>query len=496
MTQLNNRARPFRPLTVQAHYITLLCLLGLCAIWLAKVQSTKFLLSIPWIAVGGFILLMMLAIKKESKLARITLLIFLPSVLYAHASNINSSLQVYNSLYNQKVELIGIVQDDAAYNNYGDLEFSIANVNFAGDGSYLPGKLRIRTKQNVAVYRGDHILVTGTLKPILGAKTGSISYSTVIVTTHPDSKLEEVRLRFFATIYSSLPEPHASLGLGFLAGARASIPKTLQDQLSTVGLTHIIAVSGYNLTILVIAISKLGGFLSKYQKLLLSLTLISLFLLITGFSPSIVRAAIVSFISLICIYYGRKLSALNIILISGLITASVNPVYLWDDLGWWLSFLAFFGVLILAPAFTSLIYKKKEPGLISSICIESFSAQLVTAPLIAHVFGTFSIISLVANLAVLPWIPAIMLLVFLVGAIGMIRPSWGLILGALPKIIMTPIIIIIEKLASVSWASTQLKLSQLGMLACYAFILLFLDISYKKQRSNNLESKQSLIMRL
>jgi competence protein ComEC len=495
MTQSDRTARNFRPLSVQGHFITLLCLAGLGAVWLAKMQGTESLFDISWITFTLVVSLLLLTINKGSSLGRLILLIFLPLVLYAHASAINSSLKVYNSLYDRKVELTGIVQDDAAYNNYGDLEFNIADVKFAGDGSFLPGKLRIRTKQNVAVYRGDQIFVTGTLKPVLGAKTGSISYSTVVVTNHPGSKLEDIRLKFFATIYSSLPEPHASLGLGFLAGARASIPKTLQDQLSTVGLTHIIAVSGYNLTILVMAISKLGGFLSKYQKLVLSFILIFLFLLITGFSPSIVRAAIVSCISLVCIYFGRKLSALNIILISALITASVNPVYLWEDLGWWLSFLAFFGVLILAPTITSLIYKKKEPGLISSICIESFCAQLVTAPLIAHVFGTFSIISLVANLAVLPWIPAIMLLVFIVGSVGMIKPTWGLVLGSLPKIIMTPIIVIIEKLSSLSWASTQLKLSQLGMLACYGFILGFLIISKNKVRDRKAVDYIPLIMR-
>jgi competence protein ComEC len=296
-----------------------------------------------------------------------------------------------------------------------------------------------------------------------------------------------LRLKFFASVYSSLPEPHASLGLGFLAGIRATIPQGFQDQLSTVGLTHIIAVSGYNLTILIVAIGRFGKRLSKYQKLLISLSLMLIFILITGFSPSIVRAAVVSFISAICAYYGRKISALNIILISALLTSAVNPVYLWQDLGWWLSFLAFFGVLILAPLLQQIIFKDKEPGLIFAICLESFSAQLVTAPLISHVFGTFSVVSLLANALVLPWIPAIMLLVFIVGLVGIYFPGLSLILGSLPKLLITPIIIIIEKLSSLGWAAIGLKLSQPTMLGCYLAILYFIALRSRAEYRSRIQ---------
>lgn len=390
---------------------------------------------------------------------------------------------VYEPIFGQKVELFGTVQDDAAYNNYGDYEFNITDVNFAGGGKFLPGRIRIRTKLNTSVYRGDRLFVSGTIKPALGARTGSISYAEVEVIRSEPSSLEQIRLKFFQSVYSSLPEPHASLGIGFLAGVRSSIPKDLQDRLSRVGLTHIIAVSGYNLTILVMAISRLGKKLSKYQKLILSLSLIFTFLLITGFSASVVRAALVSLISLSCAYYGRRISPLNVILITAAITASVNPVYLWEDIGWWLSFLAFFGVLILAPVIKKKIYKDREPKLIAAIVIESLSAQLLTAPLIAHIFGTFSVISLLANILVIPWIPIIMLLVFTFGVVGMVSPDLALILGTFPKIIITPIVLIINKLSDLSWASTQLKLSQFGMIFTYLSIILFIKLS----RSDNQE---------
>ena len=104
---------------------------------------------------------------------------------------------------------------------------------------------------------------------------------------------------------TALPEPNASFGLGILVGQRNNLPTELYQQMIMVGLVHIVAVSGYNLTILVRAVGRLKLF-SKYQQLILSLLVIAAFLLVTGFSASIVRAAIVSTLGLIAWFYGRK----------------------------------------------------------------------------------------------------------------------------------------------------------------------------------------------
>lgn len=425
-------------------------------------------------------LISFLVFIKKPKIGRLFIFFLTTSFLYINSSNFQYSLKVYQSLFGKTVSLMGQVQDDAAYNQYGDYEFNITKVSFIEDGQYLPGRIRVRTKQNTAVYRGDKIFVEGKLKPALGSRTASISYATLEVLDSEPSTLEQYRLKFFSSVYSSLPEPHASLGIGFLAGVRSSIPKDFQDQLSRVGLTHIIAVSGYNLTILVLAVGKLGKKLSKYQRTVLSLALIMVFLLITGFSPSVVRAAVVCLISIGCSYFGRTISPVNIILISAAITSGFNPTYLLEDIGWWLSFLAFFGVLVLAPAVTGLAYKNKEPGLVSSIMIESLCAQITTAPLIAHIFGTFSLVSLLANVLVVSWIPLVMLLVLVTGVFGIFNQDIARYLALLPKVILTPIVLVIEKLSALPWASLQLKFSQLGMLSCYVLIVAFIRISRRR----------------
>jgi len=104
-------------------------------------------------------------------------------------------------------------------------------------------------------------------------------------------------------VQSALPEPLASFGMGLLIGQRNTLPQEISQDLLMVGLTHIIAVSGYNLTILLRSAEKVSGKRSKRMATLLSLALIGIFLLFAGTSASIVRAAIVSLLSIAAGYY-------------------------------------------------------------------------------------------------------------------------------------------------------------------------------------------------
>lgn len=96
----------------------------------------------------------------------------------------------------------------------------------------------------------------------------------------------------------SLPEPLASIALGLLVGQRNTLPANLTQALLMVGLTHIIAVSGYNLTILLQAARKLLGDHSKVLSTAAALVLVFGFLLVAGASASIVRAAVISILGL------------------------------------------------------------------------------------------------------------------------------------------------------------------------------------------------------
>ncbi len=333
-------------------------------------------------------------------------------------------LAVHRSLQHHKVVLIGRATEDAVYGQRYQLEFSISDVQVTKPRrTALVGNVTVRGFGEPAVYRGDIVQVSGSLFPTRGNNLASVSFAELHVLQHDSSWVNQLRRNFAAGMQSALPEPVASFGLGLLIGQRSTLPEQNAQQLRHVGLTHIIAVSGYNLTVIVIACRRLLVKRSKFQATFVCLALIGLFLLITGSSPPIVRAAIVSLLSIGTWYYGRKIRPLVLLLLAAAITVVANPIYLWGNVSWYLSFLAFFGVLVLAPLITKRLFGDKEPSMLLGILIESICASVVVLPYILFTFGETSLVSLLANVLVIPFIPLAMLLSVAAGVAGMIVPA-------------------------------------------------------------------------
>jgi competence protein ComEC len=255
--------------------------------------------------------------------------------------------------------------------------------------------------------------------------------------------------------------------------------------LSAVGLTHIVAVSGYNLTILVNVVHRIGGKKSKYRSLLFSLGLIAAFITITGVSASIARAALVSGLGLIAWYYGREIRPLLLIVLSAAITALINPLYLWSDIGWYLSFLAFFGILLLAPLISKRIFKAKEPNFLWSLLIETIAAQTMTLPLILYIFGRLSVLALVANALVVPFIPIAMVLSLIAGLAGIFLPMFAGWLVWPAKWLLMYMIDIATTISRFPHALVAVQLSWVQLVICYGFIIGVLLVLWHRQPAKN-----------
>lgn len=364
------------------------------------------------------------------------------------------------------------------------MEFHVGSLN-QGKKS-LPGRVLVNSRKKTAVSRGDVVQFTGKLKETKGtSRQGLLTVSDVVVIWRNTGILEKLRARFFKSVLTVIPEPYGGLGLGYLLGFRATISKTLKDQLAITGLTHIIAVSGYNLTILVQAIRRLFGKRSAYQSVVYAWLLLFGFIAVAGGSPSINRAAIVCGFSLLAWYYGRAFKPLVLLLLSGAITALLNPLYVWGDPGWYLSFLAFAGILILAPLVTAVLFNKKTAPIITQIFIETLSAQLLTIPYTLYLFGGVSVIAPFANVLVLPFIPIIMLFIFIVGCVGMVAPTVALWVAILPRALLTLQVWLIEKLSTVPFAHIEFTISAFDMVVLFLLIACLILFLYRvNQRIN------------
>lgn len=390
---------------------------------------------------------------------------------WARGASYAQAAQGYTALAKQQVIIVGRAADDGVYGQRYQLTFPLSHLQVvAPERLQLPGSITVSGFGAPSVRRGDMVQVRGQLYPTRGNAQASISFGTLAVLQSKPSMIDALRHRFIAGVESALPEPEASFGLGLLIGQRSTLPPDVAQQLLMVGLTHIIAVSGYNLTIIVLAARRLFGRLSKFQYTAAALALIGLFLLITGSSPSIVRAAVISALSLAAWYYGRTIKPLVLLLVSAAVTALWQPLYVWGNVSWYLSFLAFFGVLVLAPLVkTRLFGNAKTLGLLGAVLLESLCAEAMTMPYVLHIFGQFSTVALPANMLVAALIPLAMLLTLAAGVAGMVLPALAGWLAWPASALLTYMLDVVKLLSRLPHAFLQhLAFSLSAMLLSYA----------------------------
>lgn len=385
----------------------------------------------------------------------------------------------YKSLYGQQISVYVTAREDAVYSERRQFVFSATNIELEQPQSKkLVGNIEVEGFGVPMVYKGDRLLVSGKLFPKRGDNVAGFRFANMQVVQTGQSKIDVLRRKFSAGMQNVLPEPLASLGLGILIGQRSTLPDDLTKQLSEVGLIHIVAVSGYNLTVIIYFSQRLLQKRSRFQAFVVSNTLIVLFLLVTGFSPSIVRAAVVSGISLVMWYYGRTMRPLMILLLAAVVTAGWNPLYIWSSIGWYLSFAAFFGVLVLGPLLHErFVPKKLQSRLLPQVLTETLSAQICTIPILLYIFSTFSLVSVFANLLVVPFIPFVMLAALVAGIYGMVGPFLlGGVLVLPARIMLSYIVEITQLFSMIPHASISVKFSavQTGVVTLLIILLTLL----------------------
>jgi competence protein ComEC len=435
--------------------------------------------------IGLFLVLTLATYRRKSVLTAAVILILGLFIGAARGSDFLIKVDDYKDLYGKKVVVVGHVQSDGVYNTRSQLGFDLGSLKLVEPTEKeLVGRISVDGFGESAVYRGDIVQVEGKLYPTRGSKQARISFAQMDVLQRGDSKIQKARQNFVAGMYSALPEPEASFGLGLLIGQRSTLPPEVTKILKVVGLTHIIAVSGYNLTILVRASQRLFGRRSKYQAVLASSVLITTFLIITGLSASIVRAAIVSGLALVAWYFGRQFRPTLLLLFTACITALWYPIYVWTDIGWYLSFLAFYGVLVVSPLLVRRIWKVKETGSLRQIVVESICAQIMTAPLIIFIFGQTSLIGLLANVAVVPLVPFAMLFSAIAGVAGAVVPQLAGWFAWPANIILTYMLDIAQILSKVPHALVYAKAGIVELIIMYAILFAVVGVIYRKTRAD------------
>jgi len=218
---------------------------------------------------------------------------------------------------------------------------------------------------------------------------------------------------FLNLINSNYREPDASFLAGLLIGARKGMDADITLDFQKVGLSHIVAVSGSNITMVIAIIMTLLAFLPRRISFVIALISIILFTIFVGMSAAVVRAAIMGVIGLIAIHTGRTNAPLIAMLITIAIMGLWQPKMYFYDVGFQLSIFAVIGVIWVVPLLPKFLQDLPEAfGLKEAITL-TIAASISVLPISIIHFKAFSIIAPIANLFVVPIIPFACLLGFL-----------------------------------------------------------------------------------
>lgn len=386
-------------------------------------------------------------------------------------ASLQTDIAAYAPYYERSVVITGKVAEDTSLGPSGEQRLKLDRLSIGATS--LPGQVWVSTRAHADIKRGDEVTFSGVLNEGFGNLAGTMFRASLRDARRPapGDAARAARDWFAEHVRSSVPEPQASLGLGYLVGQRSALPEDLVRNLQLLGLTHVVVASGYNLTILVRLTRQLLVRVSKYLATAAAAILIGAFVLITGLSPPMSRAGLVAGLSLAAWYYGRTIHPFVLLPLSAAITVMINPLYIWGDLGWYLSFAAFGGVIVLAPLLHHFFWGGKQVGIFKRILIETSAAQLLTMPIIAYSFGQFAPLALPANLLILPLIPLAMLLTFVAGMGAVIAPALAGLAGWPASMVLHYMTSIVGWLAGLPFASGEIDFGIGALIASYAIIL-------------------------
>lgn len=280
---------------------------------------------------------------------------------------------------------------------------------------------------------------------------------------------------FIDNLSKVINEPESSLLSGILLGAKSSIDKDTTEIFRKAGLSHIVALSGYNITIVSDAVMKIFAFLPREGGFILGIFGIIFFIMMTGASSTAVRAGIMALIVILSKSTRRNYQAGRALVVAGLIMVVINPKILVFDISFQLSFLATIAIIYVAPILKNKFTYITEKNGLRDIISSTISAQILVLPLILHKMGLLSLVALPVNVLVLVLIPMTMFFGFITGIFSFIWTPLSLPFAWISWLLLAYIIKVSEIFASLPFSSIDITWFSSGMMFfCYILITVWI----------------------
>lgn len=314
-----------------------------------------------------------------------------------------------------------------------DQQQEVELVDIQTSGRRWTGKITAWLPEYPAVRVGDRLEADCRLKPYaentrrrhqMHGRVGYCGTIDVIGVTEADPGPRVVLGRIKAWVIKRLtdrfPEPQASLLIGILLGRQVPMPADVEASFRATGTSHIVALSGFNVTMIITALSaalvRLIGQRWSWPPVLFFVTV---FIVMTGASASVTRAGVMAVVVLMAKRIGRPVSMLRLLGYALVAMVWHNPLILVHDLGFQLSFLATIGLVYAAPAIHARLPIAPAAFSIRDNLATTLGAMVMTEPLLLWHFARVSLVAPIVNVLVLPLIP----LTMAAGSVALAWPS-------------------------------------------------------------------------
>ncbi len=329
----------------------------------------------------------------------------------------------------------------------------------------------------VEYLKSNNIYATGNNPKLNNVESSSKFY---------EEKINLVRENVVMKINSTFPDPHAKLLAGMIIGTREQFSQEFAKNLSISGTTHVVAVSGYNISLIINSIMSTAGYFHRRTLIYFSYFGLLVFLLLVGVDniPAL-RATLMGFVLLYAKLKGRRTSGFLILIFIAVLMHIQNP-YTYRSLSFQLSFAATGGLMLISSHLTKL-FSKFLPETINEDVSTTMTAIFVTFPITFANFGKVTLYALLANILIAPLVSLISLGGIFWLIISEISESLGLIVRYFVWACLELMVIVINFTAGLPFSdiSYSTNLKEIAILVLAFLVIVFFEFNYREYMKKN-----------
>lgn len=321
-------------------------------------------------------------------------------------------------------------------------------------------------------------------KKIFG--TVNLKEEDVEIISHDNSniilrKIYELRNLMKTKIEKLLPKETSGLCLGMLIGETSGIEENMQEDFRDSNLSHILAVSGANVSYIIVSITYIFNKMCLRKRLskIISIILLILFMLLTGCTSSVNRACIMAILMLIAELLYRKSDVYNNLAISALILLIINP-YSLLDIGFQLSYMGTIGIVFLHDKIGNFIkINNKIVKYFFEMIAVTTCANLAIIPIMMFHFNTISLTFYFSNIIVGPILGIVVIIGFIMFFISLIFTPISSLIAIVLNLMLKFIIKIAEITANMPFS--KITIITPSFFFIIVWYLIIISISYKQK---------------